>query len=102
MCTRSISSRHNIWLKGKYSYGLTAAHRGPCHTARRVAATLLVASLCALAQSYPAGPVRVIVPFPPGGGVDSMGRILTQKLTESFGKQFIVDNRGGANGMIGS
>ena len=56
----------------------------------------------ASAQSYPTGPVRVIVPFPPGGGVDSMGRILAQKLTESFGKQFLVDNRPGANGMIGS
>ena len=54
------------------------------------------------AQTYPTGPVRVIVPFPPGGGVDSMGRILAQKLTESFGKQFLVDNRAGANGMIGS
>jgi tripartite-type tricarboxylate transporter receptor subunit TctC len=42
------------------------------------------------------------VPFPPGGGNDSMGRILAQKLTESFGKQFVVDNRGGANGMVGS
>ena len=54
------------------------------------------------AQGYPAGPVRVIVPFPPGGGVDSMGRLVSQKLSESFGRQFIVDNRGGANGMIGS
>src|SRR5687768_15244118 len=63
---------------------------------------LLAASANAAAQSYPANPVRVIVPFPAGGGVDSMGRILTQKLSEAFGKQFIVDNRAGANGMIGS
>src|SRR5256885_16852054 len=54
------------------------------------------------AQPSPPGPVRVVVPFPPGGGNDSMGRILAQKLTESFGKQFVVDNRGGANGMVGS
>jgi tripartite-type tricarboxylate transporter receptor subunit TctC len=54
------------------------------------------------AQTYPTGPVRVVVPFPPGGGNDSMGRILAQKLSESFGKQFVVDNRGGANGMVGS
>ena len=65
-------------------------------------AALLAISICASAQTYPTGPVRVIVPFPPGGGVDSMGRILAQKLTESFGKQFLVDNRPGANGMIGS
>jgi tripartite-type tricarboxylate transporter receptor subunit TctC len=56
----------------------------------------------ALAQTYPSGPVRVVVPFPPGGGNDSMGRILAQKLTEAFGKQFIIENRGGANGMVGS
>jgi tripartite-type tricarboxylate transporter receptor subunit TctC len=56
----------------------------------------------ATAQTYPTGPVRVVVPFPPGGGNDSMGRILSQKLSEAFGKQFVVDNRGGANGMLGS
>ena len=56
----------------------------------------------ASAQAYPVGPVRVIVPFPPGGGVDSMGRILAQRLGEALGKPLVVDNRGGANGMIGS
>ena len=54
------------------------------------------------AQTYPAGPVRMVVPFPAGGGNDSMGRILAQKLTESYGKQFVVENRAGANGMVGS
>ena len=63
---------------------------------------LLFFSLSAAAQTYPANTVRVIVPFPAGGGVDSMGRILTQKLSEAFAKQFIVDNRAGANGMVGS
>jgi tripartite-type tricarboxylate transporter receptor subunit TctC len=43
-----------------------------------------------------------VVPFPAGGGNDSMGRLLSQKLSESLGKQFYVDNRGGANGMVGS
>ena len=65
-------------------------------------AALLVLSASAAAQTYPTGPVRVVVPFPPGGGNDSMGRILAQKLTESMGKQFVIDNRGGANGMVGS
>jgi tripartite-type tricarboxylate transporter receptor subunit TctC len=54
------------------------------------------------AQTYPTGPVRVVVPFPAGGGVDSAGRLLTTKLTESFGKSFVVENRGGANGNIGT
>lgn len=56
----------------------------------------------ALAQSYPTGPVRIIVPFPAGGGVDTTGRLVAQKLTEALGKQFVIDNRPGANGMIGS
>lgn len=66
-----------------------------------VALTLLIASGVS-AQGYPAGPVRVIVPFPPGGGVDSMGRLVGQKLAEALGRQVIVENRAGANGMIGS
>jgi tripartite-type tricarboxylate transporter receptor subunit TctC len=69
---------------------------------RILIAALALLSASVHAQSYPAGPVRVVVPFPPGGGNDSMGRILAQKLTESFGKQFVIDNRGGANGMVGS
>ena len=56
----------------------------------------------ALAQGYPTGPVRVIVPFPAGGGVDSAGRILATRLTESYGKSFVIENRGGANGNIGT
>ncbi len=54
------------------------------------------------AQTYPKGPVRVIVPFPAGGGVDAAGRILAQKLSESLGKSFVIENRGGANGNIGT
>ena len=45
----------------------------------------------AFAQSYPAGPVRIIVPFPAGGGVDGTGRLVGQKLTEALGKQFVID-----------
>jgi tripartite-type tricarboxylate transporter receptor subunit TctC len=53
-------------------------------------------------QSYPKGPVRVILPFPAGGGVDAAGRILAQALTENLGKTFVIENRGGANGNIGT
>ena len=56
----------------------------------------------ALAQSYPTGVVRIIVPFPAGGGVDTTGRLVGQKLTESLGKQFVIDNRGGATTIIGT
>jgi tripartite-type tricarboxylate transporter receptor subunit TctC len=67
-----------------------------------VALSLLLAASPALAQSYPKGPVRVILPFPAGGGVDAAGRILAQKLAENFGKPFVIENRGGANGNIGT
>jgi len=55
----------------------------------------------AAAQDYPGKPIRLIVPFPPGGGNDVIGRVVAQKLSERWGQQVIVDNRGGANGIIG-
>jgi len=54
------------------------------------------------AQSYPAKPVRVVIPWPPGGSNDIVGRIVAQKLSEMTGQQFVIDNRGGAAGTIGS
>lgn len=54
------------------------------------------------AQTYPEKPVRTIVPFPPGGAADIVARHVAQKLSESFGVQFIVDNRAGAGGAIGA
>ena len=64
-------------------------------------ALLSALALSAWSQSYPAKPVRIIVPFVPGGGVDFMGRLLAQKLSESMGQQVIVENRGGAGGVLG-
>jgi tripartite-type tricarboxylate transporter receptor subunit TctC len=54
------------------------------------------------AQGWPARPVRFIVPFPPGGSTDVAARVLADKLTRALGQQFIVDNRGGAGGVIGT
>jgi tripartite-type tricarboxylate transporter receptor subunit TctC len=56
----------------------------------------------AAAQNYPTKPVRLIVPFPPGGSNDIVGRLMAQELTEKLGKQVVVDNRGGAGGVLGS
>jgi len=52
-------------------------------------------------QAYPTKPIRLIVPFPPGGGVDFIGRIVGQKLSERLNQQVIIDNRAGANGIVG-
>src|SRR5262245_19696389 len=55
----------------------------------------------ASAQSaYPARPVKVVIPYPPAGGADTVGRLLFQKLSEMWGTQFVIDNRGGAGGTI--
>jgi tripartite-type tricarboxylate transporter receptor subunit TctC len=56
----------------------------------------------ALAQAYPNKPVRVIIPFPPGGTLDTVGRLLAQKLGEQTGQSFVVENRPGGNGTIGA
>src|SRR6185369_14281624 len=55
----------------------------------------------AFAQAYPNKPIRMIVPFPPGGGNDVIARVVGQKLSERFGQPVIIDNRGGSNGIVG-
>jgi tripartite-type tricarboxylate transporter receptor subunit TctC len=61
----------------------------------------LFSSAHLLAQSYPTKPIRMLAPYPPGGGVDIAARTIGQKLSETFGQQIIVDNRPGAAGNIG-
>lgn len=65
------------------------------------AATLLFA-IASVAQTYPSKPVRLIIPFPPGGSNDIVGRMIAMQLTERLGTQVVVDNRGGAGGIIGT
>ena len=68
-----------------------------------VAAALAAAASPASAQTtYPTKPVRLIVPFPPGGSNDIVGRLVATELTERLGKQVVIDNRGGAGGVVGS
>ena len=74
-----------------------------------LAAALLLSTAClmatpfaVMAQNFPAKTVRVIVPWPPGGSNDIVARPVAQKLTENAGQQFIIDNRGGASGIVGS
>src|ERR1043166_8488678 len=82
--------------------------RGHCRTdskrVMRFLATLLLLSLAAsaVAQSYPSRPIRLIVPFAPGGSADLVGRLLAQQLSESVGQPVVVENKGGASGMLGN
>jgi tripartite-type tricarboxylate transporter receptor subunit TctC len=68
-----------------------------------VSVLLGFAAVQAVAESYPSGTVRLVVPYPPGGSVDNLARIVAQMLNESLGQHFIVENRaGGAGGMVGA
>jgi tripartite-type tricarboxylate transporter receptor subunit TctC len=72
---------------------------------KRIATAALLAAATAanaLAQTFPAKPVRIVVAFPAGGGVDIVARLLAPKLIEAWGQQVIVDNRAGASGVIGT
>src|SRR3977135_2313377 len=66
------------------------------------AAALPVVSRFARAQDYPLRPVRVIVPFAPGGQTDVVARLIAQKLSDRLGKQFYIENAAGAGGNIGA
>jgi len=70
------------------------------HWLALIASTALTAE--GLAQQYPTKPIRMVVPFSPGGGVDLIGRTIAQKMQEAWGQAVIIDNRGGAGGNIGT
>lgn len=73
------------------------------HVARVLLAVLsAMVSAGAIAQAYPTKPVRLISPYPPGGGTDATARIIAQALSDQLGQQVVVDSRGGANGAIGT
>ena len=75
------------------------------HGLQRGAAAIalgMIVATGAAAQTWPAKPVRIVVPFPPGGGLDFFARVTAPKLQENLGQQMIVENRAGAGGMIGA
>ena len=70
---------------------------------RLIAAIILIALIApASAQDYPTRPITLVVPYPAGGGVDAMARIVADKLTAALGQQVLVDNRGGGSGLVGT
>ena len=85
-------------------------HVAPIPAARTPLAAMLLAAAAVLlalppgasAQNWPTRPVRIVVPFPPGGNTDALARITAERLSGPMGQQFVVENRAGAAGMIGS
>jgi tripartite-type tricarboxylate transporter receptor subunit TctC len=76
--------------------------RKACSLLVTIAGLALALAAPAAAQDYPVKPVRLIVPFPPGGSNDVVGRMIAQQLSDRLGKQVVVDNRGGAGGVLGT
>src|SRR5882757_5307031 len=68
---------------------------------RSIAFLLLLVANFAVAQTYPARPVKLIIPFPPGGSNDVVGRVVAMQLSERLGQSVVVENRGGGGGTLG-
>lgn len=81
---------------------MTIARRQFLTAAAAAAATPFIGSRAWAAPAYPAGPVRVVIPFPAGGPTDVVGRVISQRLAEAFQQPFVIENRPGASGTLGA
>src|ERR1041385_8143953 len=91
-CSGKMTSMDTCLSQPARHFGASAA----------VLVALLLGGPGALAQSWPAKTVRIVVPFAPGGTADTLGRLVSQKLGDTLKENFIVENRAGAGGVIGS
>src|SRR5262245_42424412 len=98
---RIISVECNVIHNSARRVKMKLARRTFLHLATG-AASMSMVSRVAFGQPYPVRPVRMIVPFAPGGQNDAIGRLIAQKLSEHFGRQFIIENVGGGGGVIGT
>src|SRR5262245_26733365 len=100
MRSRKTPTTHRSGTEHRRLLGKTM----PTMLSRLFAAALLILTFApgAVADDYPNRPVRLIVPFPPGGSNDVVGRLVAQQLSNQLGQQVFVDNRGGAGGVIGT
>ncbi len=82
---------------------MLAPNRSNARPAAAVAVALLLAlPATVLAQAWPSKPIRVVVPFPAGGGIDTVARIVVPKMSEALGQPMVIDNRSGAGGTVGT
>src|ERR1700737_3718526 len=95
---RDLGTQSNCWT------GSRTARADPVTFARALAAALLIACVSpagfASAQPYPSRPITLVVPFPPGGVTDAIARIIQDSMSQSLGQQIVIENIGGAGGMI--
>jgi tripartite-type tricarboxylate transporter receptor subunit TctC len=95
---RDLGTQSNCWTRSR------TARADPVTFARALAAALLIACVSpagfASAQPYPSRPITLVVPFPPGGVTDAIARIIQDSMSQSLGQQIIIENIGGAGGMI--
>src|SRR5690349_6520420 len=78
------------------------ARRAFCAAGAALGLALLAGTAPAAAQGFPSKPVRIVVPFPPGGGVDVLIRAVGAELSARWGQPVVIDNRAGAGGLIGA
>src|SRR6266508_1060453 len=110
-CNRSMRTDRDTWRRSSrvirfLAFKTSIAEIAMSAFALRLSAfsilTMMATTIQAAAQAYPQRVVRIVNPFPPGGSVDVMARILAQKLSENFGQPVIVENRAGAGGNTGA